>query len=101
MLAYCWGGIIGTIYAALNNDNLKSLVFMAAPIDFSKDSTTIARWAKVIDVDKMIDELDIIDGLILELAFIMRNPPRYAFDRYAKFYSRLHDKVFVKGQCLS
>lgn len=69
---------------------------MAAPIDFSKDSTTIARWAKVIDVDKMIDELDIIDGLILELAFIMRNPPRYAFDRYAKFYSRLHDKVFVK-----
>jgi polyhydroxyalkanoate synthase subunit PhaC len=96
MLAYCWGGIIGTIYAALNNDNLKSLVLMAVPIDSSKDNTIIARWLKALDVDKMINEFDSIDGLLLELAFIMRNPPRYAFDRYARFYSRLYDKVFVK-----
>ena len=96
LLAYCWGGIIGTIYAALNNDNLKSLVLMAVPIDSSKDNTIIARWLKALGVDKVIDEFDSIDGLLLELAFIMRNPPRYAFDRYARFYRRLYDKVFVK-----
>ena len=96
MLAYCWGGIIGTIYAALNNDNLKSLVLMAVPIDSNKDNTIIARWLKALDVDKVVDEFGSVDGLLLEFAFTMRNPPRYAFDRYVRLYSRLYDKVFVK-----
>ena len=95
ILAYCWGGIIGTIYAALNNESLKSLVLMGVPIDFSKDNTILTSWAKAIDVDKMIDEFDHIDGLPIDFAFIMRNPPRYAFDRYIKLFERLHDKQFV------
>lgn len=95
MLGYCWGGIIGIIYAALNNENLKSLALMGVPIDFSKDNTILTSWAKAIDVDKMIDEFDHIDGLPIDLAFIMRNPPRYAFDRYIKLFERLHDKQFV------
>ena len=56
---------------------------MAVPIDSSKDNTVFARWLKALDVDKVIDDFGSIDGLLLELAFIMRNPPRYAFDRYA------------------
>jgi hypothetical protein len=62
---------------------------MAVPIDSSKDNTIIGRLLKALDVDRVIDEFGSIDGLLLELVFIMRNPPRYAFDRYARFYSRL------------
>ena len=39
--------------------------------------------------------LIIVDGLPIDFAFIMRNPPRYAFDRYIKLFERLHDKQFV------
>ena len=46
MLGYCWGGIIGTIYAALNNENLKSLALMGVPIDFSKDNTILTTLGK-------------------------------------------------------
>ena len=95
ILAYCWGGIIGIIYAALNNENLKNLALMGVPIDFSKDNTILTSWAKAINADKMIDEFDHVDGLSIDLAFIMRNPPRYAFDRYIKLFERLHDKQFV------
>lgn len=43
ILGYCWGGIIALIYSALNNQNVKNLTLMAAPVDFSKDNTILAN----------------------------------------------------------
>ena len=45
ILGYCWGGIIALIYSALNNQNVRNLILMAAPVDFSKDNTILANWA--------------------------------------------------------
>jgi polyhydroxyalkanoate synthase subunit PhaC len=45
ILGYCWGGIIALIYGVLNNENLRSLTLMAAPVDFSKDNTILANWS--------------------------------------------------------
>lgn len=96
LLGYCWGGIIALIYTALNNnENINSLALMAAPVDFSKDNTILANWAKAVDADKIVDELGHLDGQILDLAFLMRNPPRYAFDKYLKLFKKLDDKKFV------
>ncbi|MGH9987570.1 MAG: hypothetical protein ACRD8W_26805, partial [Nitrososphaeraceae archaeon] len=39
LLGYCWGGIFSLIYCTLNNNNLRNLILMATPIDFSKDNT--------------------------------------------------------------
>jgi polyhydroxyalkanoate synthase len=68
---------------------------MAAPVDFSKDNTILAKWAKAVDADKIVDEFGHLDGQILDLAFLMRNPPRYAFDKYLKLFEKLDDKKFV------
>jgi polyhydroxyalkanoate synthase len=96
LLGYCWGSIISLIYTALsNNEKINSLVLMAAPVDFSNDNTILSNWAKAVNADKIVEEVGNLDGQILDLAFIMRNPPRYLFDKYFKLFKKLDDKKFV------
>src|SRR5215211_1646611 len=95
ILGYCWGGIFALIHSALHPEEVRNLVLMAVPIDFNKDDSMLAGWSKAIDVDSMMDEFGNMDGQVLDLAFVMRNPPRYAFDKYLKFFQRFYDKEFV------
>ena len=106
ILGYCWGGILALIYTALESANtlknkddddntVKSLTLMATPVDFSKENTILANWSRVVDIDKIILEFGNMNGQILDLAFAMRNPPRYTFDKYYKLFKRLYDKEFV------
>jgi polyhydroxyalkanoate synthase len=95
ILGYCWGGIIALIYSALNNGNVRNLTLMAAPVDFSKDNTILANWARVIDSDQIVDEFGHLDGQVLDIGFLMRNPPLYIFDKYLKLFERYNDKQFV------
>jgi polyhydroxyalkanoate synthase len=95
ILGYCWGGIFSLIHAALYPEEIRNLVLMAVPIDFSKDDTILATWSKAIDVDTMMDEFGHMDGQVLDLGFLMRNPPRYGFDKYLKFFQRFYDWEFV------
>ena len=95
ILGYCWGGLIALIYTALHNDSVKNLSLMATPVDFSKDNTILANWSKVIDIDKMMNEFGYMSGQLLDILFLMRNPPRYTFDKYLKLFKRIDDKEFV------
>jgi polyhydroxyalkanoate synthase len=62
---------------------------MAVPVDFNKDDTILAKWSKAIDVNGMMDEFGHMDGQVLNLEFLMCNPPRYSFDKYLKFFEIL------------
>jgi polyhydroxyalkanoate synthase subunit PhaC len=105
ILGYCWGGILALIYTALeatkttqsddDNNTVKSLALMATPVDFSKENTILANWSKAVNIDKMIHEFGDMNGQILDIAFAMRNPPRYTFDKYFKLFKKLYDKEFV------
>ncbi len=95
ILGYCWGGIIALIHASLHPEQVRNLVLMAAPLDSSKDNTILAKWAKTIDLDQMMDELGHMDGQVLDLAFLMRNPPRYGLDKYLKLFQRSQDREFM------
>jgi polyhydroxyalkanoate synthase len=50
---------------------------MAAPVDFNKHNTILANWVRVIDSDQIVDEFGHLDGQVLDIGFLMRNPPRY------------------------
>jgi polyhydroxyalkanoate synthase subunit PhaC len=95
ILGYCWGGIFALIHAALNPQEVRNLVLMAVPVDFSKDDTILASWSRTIDVDSMMDEFGHMDGQVLDLGFLMRNPPRYGFDKYLKLFQRSKDWDFI------
>ena len=95
ILGYCWGGIFALIHSALHPEEVRNLVLMAVPIDFSKDDTILARWSRAIDVDSMMDKFGHMDGQVLDLGFLMRNPIRYGFDKYLKFFQRFYDREFV------
>jgi polyhydroxyalkanoate synthase subunit PhaC len=95
ILGYCWGGIFALIHAALNPQEVRNLVLMAVPVDFSKDDTILASWSRTIDVDSMMDEFGHMDGQVLDLGFLTRNPPRYGFDKYLKLFQRSNDWDFV------
>jgi len=95
ILGYCWGGIFALIQAALNPKEVRNLVLMATPVDFSKDDSILATWSRKIDVDSIMDEFGHMDGQVLDLGFLMRNPPRYGFDKYLKLVQRSHDWDFI------
>ena len=95
ILGYCWGGIIALIFASLYSKSIKNLTLMAAPVDFSKDTTILSTWAKSIDVDRLVEEFSHIDGQILDVGFVMRNPVRYSLDKYITMAKKYNDKEFV------
>jgi polyhydroxyalkanoate synthase len=95
ILGYCWGGIFALAHTSLNPEDVRNLVLMAVPVDFSKDDTILARWSKAVDIDEMMDEFGHMDGQVLNLGFLMRNPPRYGFDKYLKLFQRIYDRGFV------
>jgi polyhydroxyalkanoate synthase len=95
ILGYCWGGIVALAYSALFQDNVRTLTLMAVPVNLDKDTTILARWARSIDIDRMMKEFGHMDGQILDLAFLMRNPPRYGFDKYLRFFQMSYDAEFV------
>jgi poly[(R)-3-hydroxyalkanoate] polymerase subunit PhaC len=95
IIGYCWGGLIALIFTTLHIDAVQGLALMASPVDSSKDNSLLATWARAVDADNMIDEFGHMDGQILDLAFIMRNPPRNLFDKYLKMFKYYGDKHFV------
>jgi poly[(R)-3-hydroxyalkanoate] polymerase subunit PhaC len=42
-----------------------------------------------------MEEFGDMDGQVLDLAFLTRNPPRYGFDKYLKLFQRSQDREFV------
>jgi len=95
LFGYCWGGVLSIIYASLNNEKVKNLIVQAAPVDIDKDNSILAEWARKFPTDKFVDEFKEMDGHILNVAFLLRNPVRYTFDKYVKFMQRINDAKFV------
>jgi polyhydroxyalkanoate synthase len=85
VMGYCWGGIMSLIYAALKQENIKKLILMATPVDFSKDNTTVATWSKAVDTDSLVSSWGHFDGSLLDFVFHIRNPPRFISSKYIKF----------------
>ncbi|GAB4145642.1 MAG: class III poly(R)-hydroxyalkanoic acid synthase subunit PhaC [Bacteroidia bacterium] len=74
LMGICQGGTISTIYSALHPDKIKNLVTLVTPIDFSTNDGLLFRWAKDMNIDRIVDTYGTVPGEFLNNGFAMLKP---------------------------
>jgi polyhydroxyalkanoate synthase len=97
LLGYCMGGTMSAMYTALYQEQIRNLVLMAAPIDFSSDEGLLNLWTaeEYFDVDGMVDAFGNCPGSFLQSTFQLRNPVANFWMKYMTFYEKMYDRQFL------
>jgi polyhydroxyalkanoate synthase len=83
LLGVCQGGTLSICHAALHPARVRNLVMMVTPVDFHTDENLLAKWARKLDVDRIVDALGNVPGELLNAAFIALMPLRLTARKYA------------------
>jgi polyhydroxyalkanoate synthase len=87
LLGVCQGGTMSLMYASLHPEKVKNLVTLVTPVDFNIQDGLLFKWAKHLDIDKIVDANGgIVPGDFLNFAFDMLKPTAKA-----KKYQNLTD----------
>lgn len=97
LMGICMGGTYSVMYAALHPRKIKNLVLTVTPVNFDTDQGLLNVWARSIDADAMVDAYGNIPGDILNLGFLLLNPPRLMVDKYVGFLENIDDRDFVEN----
>jgi class III poly(R)-hydroxyalkanoic acid synthase PhaC subunit len=87
LLGYCWGGDIALMYASIHPEKVKNLVVVATPGDFDLDNSLLSVWTRAIKENYLLEVFGNLPGIILNAAFIMRNPIEYGH-KYFHFFEQ-------------
>lgn len=95
-IAYCMGGTMSLMYAALHPEYLKNLVLLATPVDFHNDST-LSLWGRSenLDVDRLVDTYGNIPVDVLRNAFTMLKPMKNV-TKYIDLLENIENEEYVK-----
>jgi polyhydroxyalkanoate synthase len=83
LLGVCQGGTLSLCYAALEPANVRRLVTMVTPVDFHTPENLLSKWARGIDVDRLVDTLGNVPGELLNATFLSLMPFRLTLAKYA------------------
>ncbi len=87
LFGYCWGGDLALMYAAVHPEKVKNLITVATPGDFDLDNSLLAVWTKAIKINYILDAFGNLPGIMLNAAFILRNPIEYTH-KYFHFFEQ-------------
>jgi len=62
------------MYSAIHPEKVKNLITIATPGDFDLDDSLLSVWTKNIKEDYLLNAFGNLPGIILNAAFILRNP---------------------------
>ncbi len=98
LLGYCMGGTMSTMYTALYPEQIRNLILMAAPIDFS-EAGLLGVWTdpKYFDVDGLVDAFGNCPGPFLQSCFQMMKPVQNFYEKYLTFYQKMGDDRFLEN----
>jgi polyhydroxyalkanoate synthase len=92
LLGVCQGGTMSVCHAALHPERVRNLVTMVTPVDFHTDDFLLAKWARKLDVDGLVDALGNVPGELLNAAFVALMPLRLTARKYAGLADIAHDR---------
>jgi polyhydroxyalkanoate synthase len=99
LLGYCMGGTMSAMYTALYPEQIKNLILMAAPIDFSGDEGLLNLWTRqeYFDVDGLVDAFGNCPGSFLQTSFQMMKPMTNYVEKYLGFAEKMDDDAFLEN----
>jgi polyhydroxyalkanoate synthase len=92
LLGVCQGGTMSVCHAALHPERVRNLVTMVTPVDFHTGDNLLAKWARKLDVDGIVDALGNFPGELLNAAFVALMPLRLTARKYAGLADIAHDR---------
>jgi class III poly(R)-hydroxyalkanoic acid synthase PhaC subunit len=78
------------MYAALHPKKVNSLITVATPGDFELDNSLLSVWTRAIKEKYLLDAFGNLPGMVLNAAFILRNPVEYGH-KYFHFFEQPRD----------
>lgn len=87
LFGYCWGGDLALMYASIHPEKVKNLIIVATPGDFDLDNSLLAVWTKTMKEDLLLDTFGNLPGILLNAAFVLRNPIEYSH-KYFHFFEQ-------------
>ncbi len=97
LMGVCLGGTFAVIYAALHPEKVRNLITSVAPIHFDTPKGLLHIWLKEIDVDRLVNTFGNLPGNLVNVAFLLLNPPRLLLDKYLGFLENMDNKDFVEN----
>jgi polyhydroxyalkanoate synthase subunit PhaC len=82
LLGICQGGTLALLYASLEPARIRRLVTMVTPVDFHTPENLLAKWARGIDVDLLVDTCGNVPGELLNFTFLSLMPFRLTLQKY-------------------
>ena len=82
LLGVCQGGTMSLCYTALHPDKVANLVTMVTPVDFATPENLLGKWARDLDVDRLVDTLGNVPGELLNATFLALMPFRLTSQKY-------------------
>jgi len=97
LMGVCLGGTFAVIYAALHPGKVRNLITTVAPIHFDTPKGLLHIWLKEIDADRLVNTFGNLPGNLVNVAFLLLNPPRLLLDKYLGFLEHMDNKDFVEN----
>ena len=91
LLGVCQGGTMSLCYAALHPEKVANLVTMVTPVDFQTPENLLSKWARDLDVDRLVDTLGNVPGELLNATFLALMPFRLTSQKYVALADTVDD----------
>lgn len=99
LLGYCFGGLLTTMYAALQPENVKNLIDFTLPLDMSKSELPTQSLMDKISPETMQLLTEVYGNCpswFMKSAFTAMSPVHHALDKYVGLYRGKDNKDYVQ-----
>jgi polyhydroxyalkanoate synthase len=97
LLGVCQGGTFSLCYTALHPEKVSNLITMVTPVDFQTPENLLSKWARDIDVDRMVDVMGNISGELLNMTFLSLMPFRLTSQKYVALADIIDDSTQLEN----